>query len=185
MNYTDIKKGMVIKWEGDLYIVTWCQNHKPGKGGAIMRTKLKHLTRGNVLERAFRGGDTIEEAMVEKKAAQLSYIDGEIYVFMDNETYEQYHVPKDVIGDDIIWIKEQMDFTLHIYQGEVIVVEPPMFVELEITETDPGVRGDTVSGGSKPATLETGAVVSVPLFVDQGEVIKVDTRDGSYIGRVK
>lgn len=185
MNYNEIRKGMVIKVDGELYIVAWCQNHKPGKGGAIMRSKLKHVTRGNVLERSFRGGDNIEEAYVEKKAAQLSYIDGETYVFMDSETFEQYFVPKEVLGDDTKYVKEEMECTLHIYEGEVIVVEPPMFVELEITETDPGLKGDTVSGGSKPATLETGAVVQVPLFVNQGEKIKVDTRDDRYIERVK
>lgn len=186
MDYSEIKKGMVIRFNNELYAVTWCQNHKPGKGGSVMRTKLKHVTRGNVMERTFRGGDTIEEVRIDKATAQLSYIDGETWVFMDSESFEQHMVPVDTVGDAAKYATEGMEgFMLHIYEGEVIVVEAPMFVDLEIVETDPGVRGDTVSGGSKPATLSTGAVVQVPLFVNQNEFIRVDTRDDRYIERVK
>ncbi len=185
IDYSQIKKGMVIKVDGELYVVTWCQNHKPGKGGAVMRSKLKHVTKNTVMERTFRGGDSIEEADVINKSAQLLYRDGDDYVFMDNESYEQYNVPSEIVGDAGKYLKEETVCDLKIYENQIIVVEPPMFVELVITETDPGVRGDTVSGGSKPATLETGAVVQVPLFVNQGEKIKVDTRDDRYIERVK
>ncbi len=185
MDYSEIKKGMVIKYENELYVVTWCQNHKPGKGGAVMRTKLKNVTKGTVMERVFRGGDSLEQATVTNRDMQLLYVDGSEYVFMDQENFEQYHVDEDIVGDFVKYIKPEMVCNISIYQGEVIVVEPPMFVELEVTETDPGLKGDTVSGGSKPATLETGAVVQVPLFVNQGEKIKVDTRDDRYIERVK
>ncbi len=185
MDYSQIKKGMVILFEKELYVVSWCQNHKPGKGGAVMRTKLKNVTRGNVLEKVFRGGDSIEQAEVNNREAQLLYREGDEFVFMDQESYEQYHVPADVVGDSDKYLKEEQICNVSIYKDEIIVVEPPMFVELEIIETDPGLKGDTVAGGSKPATLETGAVVQVPLFVNQGERIKVDTRDDRYMERVK
>ncbi|SFB82168.1 translation elongation factor P (EF-P) [Brevinema andersonii] len=185
MNYEDIKKGMILKFENDLWYVAWCQHHKPGKGGAVMRTKLRNVLRGNMLERVFRGGDTLEQARVDNKTAQLLYRDGLDFVFMDQDTFEQYTVSEDIVGDAVKYLKDQMLAELKIYQDEVIAVEPPMFVELEVVETDPGLRGDTVSGGSKPATLETGAVVQVPLFVNVGEKIRVDTRDDRYIERVK
>ncbi|OHD56288.1 MAG: elongation factor P [Spirochaetes bacterium GWF1_51_8] len=186
MFYTEIRKGNVLKIEGELYLVLWAQNHKPGKGGAVMRTRLKNIIRGTVMEKTFRGGDTFEEAYVEKRQAQLLYKEADgSYVFMDNETFDQNHIPADTIGEDAKYLKEEMICTLHMYEGDVILVEPPMFVELEIIETDPGARGDTVSGGTKPATLETGAVVLIPLFVQKGEKVKVDTRDDRYIERVK
>lgn len=185
MNYEDIKKGMILKFENDLWYVAWCQHHKPGKGGAVMRTKLRNVLRGNMLERVFRGGDTLEQARVDDKTAQLLYRDGSDFVFMDQDTFEQYTVSENIVGDAVKYLKDQMLAELKIYQDEVIAVEPPMFVELEVVETDPGLRGDTVSGGSKPATLETGAVVQVPLFVNVGEKIRVDTRDDRYIERVK
>ena len=186
MFYTDIRKGNVIKMDGELYLVLWSQNHKPGKGGAVMRTRLKNIIRGTVMEKTFRGSDSFEEAYVEKKAAQLLYKESDnSYVFMDTETFDQHHIPSTTLNEDQKYLKDEMICTLHIYDGEVILVEPPMFVELEIVETDPGLRGDTVSGGTKPATLETGAMVLVPLFVQKGEKIKVDTRDDRYIERVK
>ncbi len=181
----EIKKGMIIKIDNDLFLVNWCQHHKPGKGGAIMRTKLKNILKGTVVDKTFRGGDKIEEAYVEKREAQLLYLDGDDFVFMDNENFEQYTVPKAVVGDASKYLKDEMVCTLHHNDGQVILVEPPMFVELEIIETDPGLKGDTVTGGTKPATLETGAVVQVPLFVGLGEKIKVDARDDRYIERVK
>lgn len=185
MDYTDIKKGMVIKYDNQLWLVNWCQNHKPGKGGSIMRTKLKSLLKGTVKDRTFRGGDTIEAVRIKKTDAQLLYRDGDTFVFMDNETYDQIQVPLSVVDDAAIFLKDEMVCMLHIYEDEVIQVEPPMFVELEVIETDPGERGNTVSGGTKPATVEGGAVVQVPLFVNQGEIIKVDTRDSKYMERVK
>lgn len=185
MNYEDIKKGMILNFENQLWYVTWCQHHKPGKGGAVMRTKLRNVVKGNMLDRVFRGGDTVEQARVDNREAQFLYKEGSDFIFMDKETYDQYTVSAIVVGDASLYLKEQGMAELKIYQDEVIAADAPMFVNLEITETDPGLKGDTVSGGSKPATLETGAVVQVPLFVNIGEVIKVDTRDDRYIERVK
>jgi elongation factor P len=182
----DLKKGMVLKLDGgELYSVMWYQHHKPGKGGAIVRTKLRHVKKETVVEKTFRAGEPLEDVMVESREMQLLYVEGNEFVFMDNETYDQYHVPSDLVGDASKYLKNEMVCTLSLYEGEIIAVEPPMFVELEIIQTDPGLRGDTVSGGSKPATLETGAVVQVPLFVGMGEKVKVDTRDDRYIERVK
>ncbi len=185
MNYDDIKKGMILNFENQLWSVTWCQHHKPGKGGAVMRTKLRNVIKGNILDRVFRGGDTVEQVRVDNREAQFLYKDGTDFIFMDQENYEQYSVAANVIGDAHLYLKEQGMADLKIYQDEVIAAEAPMFVELEIKETDPGLKGDTVSGGSKPATLETGAVVQVPLFVNIGEIVKVDTRDNRYVERVK
>jgi elongation factor P len=181
----DLKKGMVLKIDGELYAVLWYQHHKPGKGGAIVRTKLRNVMKDTVVEKTFRAGEPLEDVMVESRDMQLLYLEDTQYVFMDNENYEQYHVPADIIGDYSKYLKNEMICTLSLYEGEIISVEPPMFVDLEIIETDPGLRGDTVSGGTKPATLETGAVVLVPLFVSKGEKVRVDTRDDRYIERVK
>lgn len=181
----DLKKGQVLKLDGDLYVVLWYQHHKPGKGGAIVRTKLRNLLKGTVGERTFRGGEPLEDVFVETRKMQLLYTEGDAYVFMDNENYEQYHVSSDLVGDAAQYLKNEMVCELSLYEGEIIAVEPPMFVDLEVIETDPGVRGDTVSGGSKPAKVETGAVVQVPLFVGMGEKIRIDTRDDRYIERVK
>jgi elongation factor P len=151
----------------------------------VVRTKLKNLLRDAVVEKTFRAGEDLEDVMIETRPAQLLYQEGTDYVFMDTETYEQFHVPEEVVDEAKKYLKNEMVCDLSFYDGQVISVEPPMFVELVIVETDPGVRGDTVSGGSKPATLETGAVVHVPLFVLVGEKIRVDTRDDRYIERVK
>ncbi len=181
----DLKKGIVLKIDGDLYSVLWYQHHKPGKGGAIVRTKLRNIIKDTVIEKTFRAGETLEDVFVESKEAQLLYREDDHFLFMDNESYEQYSVPEDIVGEASKYLKNEMVCTLSIYKEEIIGVEPPMFVDLVITETDPGLRGDTVSGGSKPATLETGAVVQVPLFVGIGEKVRVDTRDDRYIERVK
>lgn len=181
----DLKKGMVLKIDGDLYAVINYQHHKPGKGGAIVRSKMRNVKKDTVIEKTFRAGEPLEDVMVESREMQLLYPEDDHYVFMDNETFEQYQVSSDLVGDSSKYLKNEMVCTLSLYEEEIINVEPPMFVDLEIVETDPGVRGDTVSGGSKPAKLETGAVVQVPLFVSQGEKIRVDTRDDRYIERVK
>lgn len=181
----ELKKGIVLKIDGDLYSVMWYQHHKPGKGGAIVRTKLRNIIKDTVIEKTFRAGESLEDVFVESKEAQLLYREDDHFLFMDNETYEQYSVPEDIVGDGSKYLKNEMVCTLSIYKEEIIGVEPPMFVDLVITETDPGLRGDTVSGGSKPATVETGAVVQVPLFVGVGEKIRIDTRDDRYIERVK
>ncbi len=181
----DLKKGTILKLDGELYSVLWYQHHKPGKGGAIVRTKVRNILKDTVVEKTFRAGEPLEDVFVESKEMQLLYIEDNSYIFMDNENYEQYSVPASLIGDSAKYLKNEMICTLSIYEGEIIAVEPPMFVDLEVVETDPGLRGDTASGGSKPAKVETGAVVQVPLFVGIGEKIRIDTRDDRYIERVK
>ncbi len=181
----DLRKGMILKIEGELYAVLFYQHHKPGKGGAVVRTKLRNIKKDTVIEKTFKAGEPLEDVMVETKQMQLLYEEGDSYVFMDLESYEQFHVPKEIVGEAEKYLKNEMICEVSVYEGEIILVEPPMFVELEVVETDPGVRGDTVSGGSKPARLETGAVIQVPLFVSIGDKVKVDTRDDRYIERVK
>lgn len=181
----ELRKGSVFKADGELLLVLKYEHHKPGKGGAIVRVRCRNIKKGTIIEKTFKSEEEVEDVVVETRQAQLLYQEGDHYVFMDTENYEQYSVPEDVVGEAKKYLKNEMICELIIYEGEVIVVNPPMFVELTVVETDPGVRGDTVSGGSKPATLETGAVVQVPLFVGIGEKIKVDTRDDRYIERVK
>ena len=181
----DLRKGMILKIDGELYAVLFYQHHKPGKGGAVVRTKLRNIKKDTVVERTFKADEPLEDVNVETRQMQLLYEEGEDYVFMDLENYEQFHVPREIVGDATKYLKNEMICNVYVYEGEIILIEPPMFVELKVVDTDPGVRGDTVSGGSKPATLETGAVVQVPLFVNIGDVIKVDTRDDRYVERVK
>jgi elongation factor P len=158
---------------------------KPGKGQAFARVKIKNLLTQRVVERTYKTGESVESADVMDTDMQYLYNDGEHLHFMHPETFEQLGAGQEAVGDSAKWLKEQDMCTVTLWNNDVIAVVPPNFVELQITETDPGVRGDTASGGGKPATLETGAVVKVPLFVEQGEVIKVDTRTGEYVGRVK
>ncbi|MBN2415191.1 elongation factor P [bacterium] len=182
---SDIRKGMVIKVEGELFTIVDFQHVKPGKGGGFTRTRLKNVKTGSVLERTYRSGEKIDDVRLERRPYQYLYGgDGE-YVFMNNKTYEQVTGNDDVVGDAVEFLKEGMDVEV-LFHGEApLSVELPIFVNLEITRTDPGVRGDTASGGSKPATLETGAVVQVPLFIEEGEIVKIDTRTGEYVERVK
>lgn len=158
---------------------------KPGKGQAFNRVKLRNLLNGKVLEKTFKSGDTLEGADVGEVEVQYLYNDGEFWFFMQPESFEQYQCTGAIVGDALQWIKEQDVCTMLLWNGQAISVSPPNFVQLKIVETDPGVRGDTSGGGGKPAKLETGAVVRVPLFVQQGEIIKVDTRTGEYLARVK
>lgn len=158
---------------------------KPGKGQAFNRVKYRNLTTGKVIEKTFRSGESVEAADVIELELQYLYNDGEFWHFMDNDSFEQYGATSTAVGDALKWIKDQDVCTVTLFNGQPLSVTPPNFVTLEITETDPGVRGDTSGGGGKPATLETGAVVRVPLFVQTGEVIKVDTRSGEYVGRAK
>ena len=174
---------MVIRLNDKLYTITNCEHVKPGKGGAFARTKIKRVTDGAVLDRTFRSNETVEEVRLENREMQYMYNDGVSYVFMDNGTYEEVSLSSDLIGEASLYLKEGENVTVKVEGNMPIIVELPIFVTLQIAETDPGVRGDTVSGGTKPATLETGAVVQVPLFVENQTVIKVDTRDGSYIER--
>jgi elongation factor P len=180
----DLRNGMVLNLDGNLMSVVEFQHVKPGKGGAFVRTKLKNILTGSVVDKTFRAGEKVEEARVEKRPMQFLYSDGDNLHLMDNQTYEQTSVPADLVGERVKFAKEGMDLSVAWYEGRILSAEVPMFVELEIVETDPGVRGDTAQGGTKPATLEGGAVVMVPLFVEKGTVIKVDTRTSTYIERV-
>ncbi|HSQ22654.1 MAG TPA: elongation factor P, partial [Coriobacteriia bacterium] len=175
---------MCIMYNDKMWIIVDFQHVKPGKGGAFVRTKLKELKTGRVVDITFRAGEKVDDVRVETKRLQYLYNDGAAFHFMDTESYEQFDVGADFVGDGAKWLKENDEVQVVYAGGEMIGVEPPMFVELQVTETDPGFKGDTVQGGTKPATLETGAVVQVPMFVETGDTLKIDTRDGSYITRV-
>jgi len=179
----DLKKGMTLDLSEGLFTVVDFQHVKPGKGPAFVRTTLKNVRSGNVLDRTFRADERVEQAMVEKAEMQFLYRDGNDYVFMDNESYEQMHVPRKALGDTANYVVEGSTVQLQTYRGEIIGTELPASVELTIAETEPGIQGDRVSGARKPATLETGLVLQVPLFVNVGERIKVDTRTGEYLTR--
>ena len=177
----DFRNGLVIKMEGDLYSVSEFQHVKPGKGGAFVRTKLKSIKTGRVIDRTFRSGEKIENIRLERKQFQYLYGgDGE-YVFMDNNTYDQITISETVVGGASKLIKEGLDVEILFHGSEALEIELPIFVELTIKATEPGFRGDTASGGSKPATLESGAVIQVPLFIEEGGKVKVDTRTGEYV----
>lgn len=180
----DLKTGMTIELNGEIYTVLDFQHVKPGKGAAFVRSKLKNLRSGATIEHTFRAGEKIARAHIEKKQMQYLYYDDAGYVFMDMENYDQITIPEDRLGEDKKFIKENMNISVLMYGTEIIGVELPTFVELQVTETEPGIKGDTATGGSKNATLETGAVIQVPLFVEVGDVIKVDTRTKEYIERV-
>jgi elongation factor P len=179
----DLRNGMTLDLPDGLFAVVEFQHVKPGKGGAFVRTKLKNVRTGAVLERTFRADERVEQAIVDKREMQLLYRDGTDYVFMDVTTYDQMHVSPATLGDAAQFIKGGDNAVLQMYAGEIVGVDLPAAVELSVAETEPGVQGDRVSGARKPATLETGLVVQVPLFVNPGERIKVDTRSGEYITR--
>lgn len=178
------RKGLKIEMEGEPVVIVDFQHVKPGKGGAFVRTKMKSLISGNVLEKTFRSGEKVDVPDLEEKKMSFLYKDEEGYCFMDSQTYEQMTLTKDQIGDALGYIKENVEVEVLLHNGTPIGVELPMFLNLQIVETDPGVKGNTVSGGSKPAKLETGLTIQVPLFVNEGEVVKVDTRTAQYIERV-
>jgi len=179
----DIRNGLVIVQDNDLWQIVEFLHVKPGKGGAFVRTKLKNILTGRVLERTFRSGEKFEEAVIESQTWQYLYHDGDLYHFMQKETFEQLALGPDVVGDNAKWLKENNDATLAFYKGKVITLQVPFFLELKIVQCDPGIQGDRATGGTKPATLETGVVVQVPLFIQEGEVIKVDTRTCEYLQR--
>ena len=181
----DLKNGLVLNIDGQLWSVVEFQHVKPGKGGAFVRTKLKNVLSGKVVDKTFNAGVKVETASVDKRAMQYLYRDGEDWVFMDSSTYDQLHVSDNVVGAASDYMLENQDVVIGIHDGNPLYVELPASVELEITHTEPGLQGDRSTGGTKPATLETGAEVQVPLFMEIGTRIKVDTRDGSYLGRVK
>ncbi|HEX7167518.1 MAG TPA: elongation factor P [Acidimicrobiales bacterium] len=180
----DLKNGMTLQLPDGLFSVVEFQHVKPGKGGAFVRTKLKNVRTGAVVERTFRADERVEQAIVDKREMQYLYRDGEQYVFMDNTTYDQLHVDPADLGDAVKYLKEGDSAVLQQFSGSILGVDLPAAVELTIAETDPGVQGDRVSGAKKPATLETGMVLQVPLFVNVGDRVKVDTRTGDYITRV-
>ncbi|NPV42467.1 MAG: elongation factor P [Firmicutes bacterium] len=180
----DFKTGVTIELDGEVYVVVDFQHVKPGKGAAFVRSKLKNVKTGGVIEKTFRAGEKIPRAHVDRKDMQYLYNSGDLYYFMDMETYEQIPLQEEQLGDSIKFLKENMQVTVMFFDGVSIGVELPTFVELEVTETEPGFKGDTATGGSKPAKLETGAVIQVPLFIEIGDVVKVDTRTGEYISRV-
>jgi elongation factor P len=181
----DCRKGMKIELEGEPYIIADFLHVKPGKGGAFVRTKLKSLVTGNVIDRTFRSGEKVQTPALEEKNMQYLYQEGEAYHFMDNDTYEQFTLTGAQLGTDSNFLQENVEVKILFHNSQPIGVELPLFVELTIVQTEPGVKGDTATGGSKPATVETGAVIQVPLFLSEGDVIKVDTRTGEYIERVK
>lgn len=179
----DFRNGMTIEMDGTLYNIAYFQHVKPGKGGAFVRTKLKNLKTGAIIDKTFRAGEKVELAILDKRSMQYLYSEGGNLIFMDMETYEQIPISGEVVAEAVDFLKEGIKVDISLYEGKPVGVEPPVFVELKVTETNPGVKGDTASGGSKPATLETGLVVNVPLFVETGNIIKVDSRSGEYVER--
>ena len=181
----DLRKGVTFEMEGKIYIVVDFLHVKPGKGAAFVRTKLKNIVTGQVIERTFNPVEKFEKAHIETKEMTYLYSDADLYYFMDNETYEQVPLNHDQVEDALMYITENMMATVKFYKGEAFSVEPPNFVELTIVECEPGIQGDTSKAGNKPAKLETGLTIQVPLFVNNGERIRVDTRTGTYMERVK
>jgi elongation factor P len=181
---SDFRNGMTIRYKGDLWTIVEFQHVKPGKGGAFVRTRLKNVESGRVVDETYRAGEKVEEVRLERRNYQYLYQEGDLYTFMNMETYEQISLPAESLGDLPLYVKEADVCQVLLHEGRPISVEPPLTVELRVAQTDPGLRGDTAQGGSKPATMETGLVVQVPLFIEEGEVLKIDTRSGKYLGRV-
>lgn len=181
----DMRPGQTLDLDGELYSILKYEHHKPGKGGAMVRTKLKSIKNGAVVERTFRADEKVNLARLDKREMQYLYSDETGYIFMDNETFDQITIEKDFLGDMAGFLKEEQVVVVQLYQGTPIGIDLPPTVELVVTETDPGLQGDRSSAGNKPAVVETGATVMVPLFLQQGERIRVDTRTGQYVTRVK
>jgi elongation factor P len=179
----DLKNGMVLNLDGELWSVVEFQHVKPGKGGAFVRTTLKNVLSGKVVDKTFNAGTKVDTATVDKRTMQYLYADGDEYVFMDMQTYDQIQVAQGTVGDSASWLLPEAEVVVATHEGTPLYVELPASVVLEVTYTEPGLQGDRSTGGTKPATVQTGATVSVPLFVTTGEKIKVDTRDGRYLGR--
>ena len=180
----DFKNGVTVEIDGNIYQILEFQHVKPGKGAAFVRTKIKNIISGGVVEKTFRPTEKFPKAHIDRKDMQYLYRDGDLFNFMDVETYDQIALNEDVVGDSLKFVKENEVVKICSHNGNVFSVEPPLFVELAITETEPGFKGDTAQGATKPATVETGAIVMVPLFVEQGDVLKIDTRSGEYLSRV-
>ena len=181
----DFRNGLVLDINGTLWTITYFQHVKPGKGGAFVRTKLKSVLEGKVVEKTFRAGEKVTDVRLERRPVTCSYSDGDLYHFMDQQTFEMIPISREVIGEDqLLYLKENMECEGLVHDGQIISIELPFFAELVVADTDPGMRGDTAQGGTKPATLETGAVIQVPLFINIGETIRVDRREGKYLTRV-
>ena len=180
----DFRNGVTLEMDGNIYQIIEFQHVKPGKGAAFVRTKLKNIINGGVVEKTFRPTEKFPTARIDRVEMQYLYNDGDLYYFMNTENYDQIALNKDDIGDSLKFVKENEMVKVCSHNGNVFAVEAPLFVELEVTETEPGFKGDTATGATKPATVETGAVVYVPLFVEQGDKIKIDTRTGEYLSRV-
>ncbi len=181
----DFRPGLVIKFNNELYQIVEFQHVNPGNWRAFVRTKLKNIKTGRVIENRFRAGESVEIVRLERHPHQLLYRDGDILVLMNVENFEQINIPEETIGEGNKFLKEGVVIDLMMDGSKVISAELPIFVELRVVQTEPGIKGDTATGGSKPATVETGAVVTVPLFIDEGDIIKIDTRTGEYVERVK
>jgi len=182
---SDFRTGLIIKFKNDLYSLVEFQHVKPGKGGAFVRTVLKNLKTGRVLDNTFRAGEGIDIVRVERRKYQYLYRDADFLVCMENETYDQINVPVNLFGDSVLYLKENSEIEILFNGSEIVTVEPPNFANLKVVETEPGVRGNTATNTFKPAKLETGATISVPLFVNADDVLKVDIRTGEYVERVK
>lgn len=183
ISVNDLRNGITIEVEGDIYTVVEFLHVKPGKGAAFVRTKLKNIKSGGVVERTFRAGEKVPQAVIERREMQYLYQSGDQYTFMDTENYEQLTLDGELIGPGVNFLKENLNVYVSLYQGKAIGVELPNTVELVVLETDPGVRGDTATNASKPARLETGYTLQVPLFINEGDKLKIDTRSGQYLGR--
>ncbi|GAA0482178.1 elongation factor P [Virgibacillus sp. MSP4-1] len=183
ISVNDFRTGQTIELDGDIWQVVEFQHVKPGKGAAFVRSKLRNLRNGNIQERTFRAGEKVNTAHLERRNMQYLYASGDVHTFMDQETFDQIELQSSQLEKELNYLKENMQITMLIYEGETIGLELPNTVELEVTETEPGIKGDTASGGTKPATLETGLVVQVPFFVNNGDVLVVNTSDGKYVSR--
>ena len=182
---SDFRNGLIIKFKNDLYSIVEFQHVKPGKGGAFVRSTLKNLKTGRVLENTFRAGEKVETVRVERKKYQYLYREGDSLVCMDNETFEQINVPSEYFGDGVKFLKESEEVDILFNGEEIISVEIPVFINLQVVETEPGFKGNTATGAVKPAKLETGVTINVPLFIEENDMLKVDTRSGEYVERVK
>lgn len=177
------RSGLFIKLEGEVFMIIESEHYKPGKGGALVRTRLRNVKSGATIDKTFRSGETVEDIFVEEKKYQFLYYSEGRYYFMDNETYEQISLTEKQLGDAKTFLKENSEVTVSTYEGNILTITVPMFMNLKVAETEPGVRGDTVRAGTKNAKLETGATIQVPLFINVGDIITVDTRTGKYMGR--
>ena len=179
----EFRNGVTIEIDNNLFTIIEFQHVKPGKGAAFVRTKLKNITSGGVVERTFRPTEKVNRAHIDRQKMQYLYNDGELYYFMDDVSYEQISIGKNEVGDSLKFVKENDQVEIMSYNGKILGIEPPLIVTLKVVDTEPGFKGDTATGAMKPATLETGAIINVPLFVNIGDIIKIDTRTGEYVGR--